>query len=412
MAHVVVLVLAGFASALVAAMLGDSTGLAAAVLFGVALAGYLSFFAGIGSHAALAGVIFTAPFSYIVVMILGSVAMTFFGIAAAILGQFGSIEVKLLGTAGMSVAGAVGTALLAGVFLQVLPSDRNQFPLEVASCAIVGGLAGALSRVATQGSVQSFAPVPTWTCAVGFAFGFVAHLRSAPAASGAAALRTLAGVGLARICVVLLVGDSLRATPLQVSEWEVRRDAELREAKTKWFDEAPPFVDTSASSAMSAQGMFLPEPIAGTACNPPKANLLPVRKRQIDSRQLKVPARHQYLLQCSPKGEGANSPEIVLVDIVQYPNEAWAQYELRFVEGDLGLPDSINLVTVAPNSTGGRPVFVIGKKALWASGDKTVVISGTVSFQLLDAFVNAYLEQHPNTLPVNFDLPTLPARLH
>ena len=411
MAHVIVLSLAGLASAWVAALLGDPTGLAAAVLFGVALAGYLSYFASIGSPTALASVIFTAPVSYILVMILGSIAMTFLGLAAAIVGQFGSMDVKLLGTAGMAIGGAGGAALLAAVFLQALPAARNQFILEVASCAIVGGLAGALSRVAAQGSVQVFAAVPTWTCAVGFAFGFVAHLRSASSASGAAALRTLAAVGLASICLVVLVGDSLRATPQQVSEFEVGRAAELREARTKWFNEAPPFADLPASSAIPARDLFIPEPIAGTACNPPKDDLLAVRTRTIESHRLQVPARHQYLLQCSPKQEDASAPTIVRVEIVQYPNEAWAQYELRFVEGDLGLPHSIGLVTVAPKSTGGRPVFVIGKKAIWASGDKTVVISGTVSYERLDTFVNAYLERHPNTLPVDFDLPTLPTLL-
>ena len=76
------------------------------------------------------------------------------------------------------------------------------------------------------------------------------------------------------------------------------------------------------------------------------------------------------------------------VEIVQYPNDAWARYELRFRNGDQGLGDEINVKTVW---TQDRPVFVIGSKAFWSSGDKVIVISGNAAPAILDAFINAYL---------------------
>ena len=95
------------------------------------------------------------------------------------------------------------------------------------------------------------------------------------------------------------------------------------------------------------------------------------------------------------------------VEIVQYPNDAWARYELRFRNGDEGLGDEIKVKTVW---TQDRPVFVIGSKAFWSSGDKVIVIEGTAPPEILDAFIDAYLERYPNTLEHDFDLPYLPPR--
>ena len=96
------------------------------------------------------------------------------------------------------------------------------------------------------------------------------------------------------------------------------------------------------------------------------------------------------------------------VEIVQYPNDAWARYDLRFYDGEQGLRDEINVKTVWTEE---RPVFVIGSsKALWASGDKVIVIGGTALPEILDAFINAYLQRYPNTLEHDFDLPYLPQR--
>ena len=95
------------------------------------------------------------------------------------------------------------------------------------------------------------------------------------------------------------------------------------------------------------------------------------------------------------------------VEIVQYPNDAWARYELRFRNGDQGVGDEINVKTVW---TLDRPVFVIGSKAFWSSGDKVIVISGNAPPAILDAFINAYLQRYPNTLEHDFDLPYLPQR--
>ena len=57
-----------------------------------------------------------------------------------------------------------------------------------------------------------------------------------------------------------------------------------------------------------------------------------------------------------------------------------------------------------------RPVFVIGSKAFWSSGDKVIVIGGSAPPEILDAFINAYLATYPNTLEHDFDLPYLPPR--
>ena len=96
------------------------------------------------------------------------------------------------------------------------------------------------------------------------------------------------------------------------------------------------------------------------------------------------------------------------VEIVQYPNDAWARYDLRFYDGEQGLRDEINVKTV---STQDRLVFVIGSsKALWSSGDKVIVIGGSAPPEILDAFINAYLDMYPSTLEPGFDLPYLPTR--
>jgi hypothetical protein len=115
-----------------------------------------------------------------------------------------------------------------------------------------------------------------------------------------------------------------------------------------------------------------------------------------------------YLLQCHQENEDPRLRSPVRVEIVQYPNDAWARYDLRFHDGDQGLRDVINVKTV---STEDRPVFVIGtSKALWASGDKVIVIGGSAPPEILDAFINAYLQTYPSTLEHDFDLPYLPPR--
>jgi len=217
----------------------------------------------------------------------------------------------------------------------------------------------------------------------------------------------------------MVLGGTLLETaePSYVSAMQAQHAASLREARIKSVNEAPPFVDLPpAISFVPATDMFTSTPIVGVVCDPPNSALQAPETRLIESLQLRVPARHQYLLRChqateDPRIRPPEDPRVpsgVRLEIVQYPNDAWARYDLRFYDGELGLRDEINVKTVWTEE---RPVFVIGSsKALWASGDQIIVIGGTALPEILDAFINAYLEMYPNTLEHNFDLPYLPPR--
>jgi hypothetical protein len=377
-----------------------SRALRPATLACFALAAYLWLHAGIRSPARLAGVILAAIVGYHVMMFLGLASL----ILIAVLPNHGNLTPSVA----MAPAGAVGAALIAVVFLQVLPSERDQLGLEISCCAIAGGLVGFLWEFAGFAPVRWLAQLPVWNGAVAGVLGLVAHLRSRPAAASTTALRLLAGAGLAGVCALLAFGDALRAAaepaPVMVESPYV---AVAREARVKSLSEAPPSVDLPAIPSVPARDMFT-RGIAGFACYPPNDDPLTPDTRQVDSIQLRAPARHRYHLQCYPEKEGPQAPSAVHVSIVQYPNDAWARYDLRNQDGYQGVIQDRR--TVKRITKHGRPIFAGKTRTYWSSGDKVIDIGGSAPPEILDAFIEAYLTRYPNTLEPGFDLPNLPPR--
>ena len=91
--------------------------------------------------------------------------------------------------------------------------------------------------------------------------------------------------------------------------------------------------------------------------------------------------------------------------IVQYPNDAWAQYDLRHQRGYDRLFDQRS---VGRTTNHGRPIFIINETTYWVSGDKILSINGSVPRETVSAFVDTYLRRYPNSLDPDFDLPYRP----
>ena len=379
---------------------GIQAGAIAAGLLGAILAAYLWLHAGARSVVHLAGVVATVIICHFLILVFAPFTL-------ALLSVFG-FHPETTGGMVAALAGATGAAFVAFMFLGPLRSQREWLGFEISWCATAGALACFVSNFSSFVTGVTVLQMPLWNGGVAGALALVMHLRSREAASRTTTLRLLTGAGLAGVCVLMVFGGTLleTATPSYVSAMKEQHAASLREARIKSLNEAPPFVDMPAIAFVPASDIFTTSPIAGVACDPPNGNPQAPETREIESRQLRVPVRYQYLLQCHQEKEDPRIGSRVRVEIVQYPNDAWARYDLRFHDGDQGLRDAINVKTV---STEDRPVFVIGtSKALWSSGNKVIVIGGSAPPEILDAFINAYLRTYPSTLERDFDLPYLP----
>jgi hypothetical protein len=209
---------------------------------------------------------------------------------------------------------------------------------------------------------------------------------------------------LAALVVLVIIGQYLilSQTPASTTQ-ESPYVAAVREAKTTSLSEAPPFVDVATIPFVPASDMFERGPIAGYAYHPPIDEALAPDTIAVGSHQLRVPARHLYRSQYYEEKFGPNSLSRMLVAVVQYPNAAWARYDLRYQDGDEGLHHKENVERITKF---GRPIFAIGLTSYWASGDKLIAITGSEE-KIVDAFIEAYLKRYPNTLEPEFDLPYL-----
>ena len=85
------------------------------------------------------------------------------------------------------------------------------------------------------------------------------------------------------------------------------------------------------------------------------------RPRQVETLSLDLPARHEYFLQCYRLEDGPNGARVNVL-IVQYPNDAWAQDELRHQRGHDRLFDQRYVGRTTKHD---RPIFVINEKTYW-----------------------------------------------
>jgi hypothetical protein len=406
--HAILLAVAGSLSGwlTMSPALGNPAGAIAAGLLGLVLAAYLWWHAGVRSEARLAGVALIPFISHV-----GTVGLAIFTLA--LLSAFGHHPDT---TGGLVAAwtGAVSAAIIAAIFLAAVPDQHDSSPGEIAFCGTAGALACFFSNFSEFINGVTILKMPLWNGGVAAALAFVMHVRSRPLARRTAMFSRLTGAGLVVVCVLMVFGGTqfvAAPEPVYLREMRERQSALLREARITSLNEAPPFADLAANTIVPARDVFTWAPTVGVVCNSPTGERLTPQTRTIESRQLRVPARHTYRLQCQAVTLGTNTDSTVQVEVIQYPNDSWAQYELRFQGGDQGLWDAIDVTTVTTASSNGRPVFVTGStKALWSSGDKAIVVSGTAVPEVLDAFINGYLERYPNTLAADFDLPSLPPR--
>lgn len=258
--------------------------------------------------------------------------------------------------------------------------------------------------------VRWLAQLPVWNGAVAGVLGLVAHLRSRPAAASTTTLRLVAGTGFAGVCALLVFGDALRAAARPAPAPVIVESAHgvlVREARLKSLNEAPPLVDLPEIPSVPAGDMFTSRGIAGFACFPPNGSRVTPDPKEVGSNQLRLPTRLEYHSQCFPEKEGPHAPSTARVLIAQYPNDAWARYDLRNQGGSFALLlDPRNVTRILKD---GRPIFAINTKTYWVSGDKVIAIGGTAPPEILEAFIDAYLKRYLNTLEPAFDLPYLPA---
>ena len=309
-----------------------------------------------------------------------------------------------------AAAGAVGTAVIAVAFLLVLPSKGDHLLLEVVFCATAGASSVLLwvfvARFAWLTTAGPIAQLPLWHVAVAGSLGVVASLRLRPVAADPFVLRCLAGVGVAGVCAMLMAsGGATRAAAAPSRRIVVPSpyaDA-IRAAKIKSVKDAPPSIDLRLIAPGAEEKMFA-RPMAGIGCFPPLNRSIPPDEKQVETLLLQVPARHQYYLQCYRLEDGPNGARVNVL-IIQYPNDGWAQDELRHQDGYDRL---FAQLSVERTTKHGRPIFVIDGKTCWVSGDKILSISGGAPGETVSAFVDAYLRRYPNSLDTDFDLPYLP----
>src|SRR6185436_3571293 len=116
-------------SGMVVAWDGPGANAVSAVLLGVVLAAYLWLHAGVRAPARLAAVVLAAIFGHYFTILVGLAGLLLLAF------QVPSLHAELTPTFAMVPAAAAGAALIAVVFLRVLPSPRDHLGLEIACCA-------------------------------------------------------------------------------------------------------------------------------------------------------------------------------------------------------------------------------------------------------------------------------------
>lgn len=187
--------------------------------------------------------------------------------------------------------------------------------------------------------------------------------------------------------------------PVEGEGTRLHRDAQLKSLReapsTDGLIDAPPSVP--ASEMFSAGG------VTGFTCFPPRSSRLAPETRTVASEARRVPARRAYSVQCYPEAEGPRTPRQIAVSVTHYPNEQWARYELRMVDGFHGLVQDRAGVTRAVKD--GHPIYSGKNHTYWVSSDKLVMIRGAASPGVRDGLIDVYLKRYPNTLAIDFDLP-------
>ena len=406
MVPAIILTLAGLAAGSLAMwpMFGPASAKISAALLGAALAAYLWVHAGVRDRVRLAAVVVAPIVGEAVMVFVGGVAI----VLTFMLSNGGASTSSFVGMA--AAAGAAGAAVIAVVFLLVLPSKGDHLLLEIVFCATAGASSVLLwefvARFAALATAGPIAHMPLWHVAVASSLAVVASLRLRPVAADPFVLRGLAGVGVAGVCAMLVASagaePAAAAIPYRLVVPSPYVDA-IRAAKIKSVKDAPPSMDLRLI-APGAEELMFARPMAGIGCYPPLNQSIPPDEKHIETLLLQVPARRRSYLQCYRLEDGPNGARVHVL-IVRYPNDAWAQYELRHQRGYDSLFERRD---VARTTRYGRPIFVIDGKTYWVSGDKILSVGGSAPRQTLSAFVDDYLRRYPNSLEPDFDLPYLP----
>jgi len=403
MVPAILLTLGGLAAGALAMwpLFGRATGHISAAALGAVLAAYLWIHAGIRDRVRLGAVVGAA--------VVADLVMALVGVAGLLITYMVS-SANPTPFAATAAAGAVGAAVVAVVFLPVLPSKDDHLHLEITFCAAAGASSillwewggGYVAMVATGPIAQ----VPYWHAAVAGSLAIVASLRLRPGATDRFALRSLAGGGAVAVCAMLMVSDdvtrALAPAPHRVIALSPYAES-IRAAKIRSVEAAPPLADLRAVAPSAGERMF-PRPLTGVGCYPVLEQSYPPDTKQIETVSLQLPAHHQYYLQCYRLEDGANGARVNVL-ILRYPNEAWARYELRHQRGYDRLFEQRYVARIRKDD---RPIFVMGEKTYWVSGDKILAIGGSAPGETVGAFVDQYLRRFPNSLDPDFDLPYLP----
>ena len=196
MVPAILLTLGGLAAGSLAMwpMFGPASAKVSAAFLGVALAAYLWIHAGVRERVRLAAVVVAAIVGDAVMMFVGAV-----GLVLTWMVSNGGTPMPVVATA---AGGAVGVAVIAVVFLLVLPSKGDHLLLEVVFCATVGAssvlLWGFVERFAALAAAGPIAQVPLWHIAVASSLAVVASLRLRPLAADPFAVSAANGMNSVR----------------------------------------------------------------------------------------------------------------------------------------------------------------------------------------------------------------------
>jgi hypothetical protein len=361
-------------------------------VFGALLAGYLWRCQGVRSPARLAGLILTSGAAFILAML-----------AAILLGFLPDVFARSSamgpGPTQFFFAGAVGATLVTSAFLALLPSAGQQPArafVEVASCAAAGAVLAPLGsfvddRVPTVMGGSLLVMIGVWQAGIAFLLVIVAELRAAdrvelqqpliapPPRPLSAAAQTLFAV----VLTMLVLGGALMAhwraqSKASMARHEQAIAASLAEAPPRENLPRPQERPLEEALVLHEIGRVAPEGTGNVrreaaADHPPVPGHAP------------PPERLEYYVSYRGRDHGG-------VTIWQYPNAAWARYELRHIG------------FVTEMSVNRQIVLASELEYFWYSGASLIRVSAQPS----DAreLLKAYLAKYPSSVEPSFPLLT------
>ena len=174
----------------------------------------------------------------------------------------------------------------------------------------------------------------------------------------------------------------------RIRELQARQKAETM----KSLAEAPPFENLPASAPKPLDQVFLMQEIYGFKPNFSNSHDYPAQHSQGEM-YAPFPERRTY----SAMYGGGTTYGGVTVNVTEYPNTAWAKYEVRNTPTEHEFTDHTNFKHL---TRFGNNLFQYGPmNFIWASDNKVIFLyCEGVMPEVIDEFLKAYLAKYPSSL--------------